>query len=64
MQEITPLLTCQCNVQISVMTDVVALPASMTSALTTARGSYVHSALNVGKGAVSGLAKMTESQGR
>ena len=46
------------------MTDVVALPAYMTSALTTARGSYVHSALNAGKGAVSGLVKMTESHGQ
>ncbi|KAF6234398.1 hypothetical protein HO173_007431 [Letharia columbiana] len=48
---------------VSVMTDMVALPAYMTSALTTARGSYVHSALNMGKGAMSGLAKMTGSQG-
>lgn len=46
------------------MTDVVALPAYMTSALTAARGSYVHSALNMGKGAMSGLAKMTGSHGR
>ncbi len=45
-------------------TDMVALPACMTSALTAARGSYVHSALNMGKGAMSGLAKMTGSQGR
>ena len=46
------------------MTDMVALPAYMTSALTTARGSYVHSTLNLGKGAMSGLAKLTESHGR
>ena len=46
------------------MTDMVALPAYMTSALTTATGSYVHSALNLGKGAVSELAKMTQSHGR
>lgn len=47
---------------VSVMTDMVALPANMASALASARGSYIHSALNLGKGAVSGLAKMTESQ--
>lgn len=46
------------------MTDTVALPAYMTSALTAAKGSYVHTALNMGKGAVSGLAKMTGSHGR
>ncbi len=46
------------------MTDMVALPAYMTAALTSARGSYVHSELNVGKGAMSGLAKMTEPHGR
>lgn len=40
------------------MTDMVALPAYMTSSLTAARGSYVRSALNMGKGAVSGLSKM------
>ena len=44
------------------MTDMVALPLMMTSALTAARGSYVHSALNIGKGAMSGLAKMAGSQ--
>lgn len=49
---------------VSVMTDMVALPTHMTSALTTARGSYVHSALNMGKGAMSGLAKMTGSRER
>ena len=43
------------------VTDMVALPACMTSALSAAKGSYVHSALNMGKGAVSGLAKMTGS---
>lgn len=42
----------------------VALPAHMTSALTAAKGSYVHSALNMGKGAMSGLAKMTGSHER
>ena len=46
------------------MTDMVALPTYMTSALTAAKGSYVHSALNMGKGAMSGLAKMTGSQDR
>ena len=45
--------------QVSVIADMVALPAYMTSALTAARGSYVHSALNMAKGAVSGAAKMT-----
>lgn len=40
------------------MTDMVALPTFMTSSLTAARGSYVHSALNVGKGAMSGLASL------
>ncbi|CAF9934018.1 hypothetical protein IMSHALPRED_009560 [Imshaugia aleurites] len=34
---------------VSVMTDMVALPACMTSALNAARGSYVHSALNLEK---------------
>ena len=46
------------------MTDMVALPGYMTAALTAAKGSYVHSALNLGKGAMSGLAKMTESHER
>ena len=46
------------------MTDMVALPTYMTSALAAARGSYVRSALNIGKGAMSGLAKMTESHER
>lgn len=36
---------------VSVATDAASLPASMQSALTTARGSYVHSALNIAKGA-------------
>ena len=45
-------------------TDMVALPACMNSALTAAKGSYVHSALNMGKGAVAGLAKMTGSHDR
>lgn len=44
--------------QVSVMTDAVALPANMTSSLTAARGSYVHSALNIGKGAMSGISKI------
>lgn len=43
----------------SVVADMVALPAHMTFALTAARGSYVHSALNMAKGAVSGATKMT-----
>ena len=40
------------------MTDMVALPQAMTAALTAAKGSYVHSALNLGKGAVSSLSSM------
>lgn len=43
----------------SVAADMLALPACMTSALTTAKGSYVHSALKVAKGAVSGAANLT-----
>lgn len=50
--------------QVSVVADMVALPAYMTSALTAARGSYVHSALNMAKGAVSGAARMTGPYGR
>ncbi|MCJ1457135.1 hypothetical protein MMC28_007502 [Mycoblastus sanguinarius] len=49
---------------VSVVADMVALPAYMTSALTAAKGSYVHSALNMGKGAMSGLAKMTGAEGK
>ncbi|KAK3176464.1 hypothetical protein OEA41_007787 [Lepraria neglecta] len=45
---------------VSVATDVPALSAHMISSLTAARGSHVHLALNMGKGAVSGLAKMTK----
>lgn len=33
--------------------DMVALPAAMTSALSAAKGSYAHSALNMAKGAAS-----------
>ena len=40
------------------MTDVPALTEQMTSSLTAAKGSYVHSALNMGKGAMSGISKM------
>lgn len=39
---------------VSVATDATLLPASLQSALTTARGSYVHSALNIAKGAFRG----------
>ncbi|KAI4207419.1 MAG: hypothetical protein LQ349_009846, partial [Xanthoria aureola] len=39
---------------ISVATDAALLPAAMHSALTSARGSYVHSALNMAKGAIRG----------
>ena len=46
-------------IKVSVVADMVALPAYMTSALAAAKGSYVHSALNVAKGAISGAARMT-----
>ncbi|MCJ1292896.1 hypothetical protein MMC34_004449 [Xylographa carneopallida] len=46
---------------ISVAADMIALPAYLTSALTSAKGSYVHSALNIAKGAA---AKMTGPYGR
>ncbi|KAL8647421.1 MAG: hypothetical protein Q9226_006438 [Calogaya cf. arnoldii] len=39
---------------VSVATDAASLPASMQSSLTSARGSYVHSALNMAKGAIRG----------
>jgi len=42
----------------------IALPTYMTSALTSAKGSYVHSALNLAKGAVSGAAKITGPYGK
>lgn len=44
------------------MTDMVALPTYMTSSLESAKGSYVHSALNVGKGAISGFGKMASGR--
>ena len=44
--------------KISAVTDAVALPTAMTAALTAAKGSYMHSTLNAGKGAVSGLGKL------
>jgi len=47
---------------VCVAMDAVALSAHMASALATAKGSYVHSALNVAKGALSGAAKMTSPQ--
>ena len=50
--------------QISVAADMIALPAFMTSALTSAKGSYVHSALNMAKGAVTGAAKFAGPYGR
>jgi 4-hydroxy-2-oxoheptanedioate aldolase len=46
------------------MTDMVALPAYMTDALTKAKGGYGHAALNLAKGAVSGAAKMTGPYGK
>jgi len=47
---------------VSAMTDMVALPQAMTAALTSAKGSYVHSALNIGKGAMSGLSNLASGQ--
>ncbi|MCJ1482997.1 hypothetical protein MMC06_003163 [Schaereria dolodes] len=44
---------------VSVVADMIALPAYMTSALSSAKGSYVHSALHLAKGAMSGAANMT-----
>ena len=41
--------------KISEATDAAILPTSMTADLTAAKGSYVHTALNVGKGAASSL---------
>lgn len=38
---------------VSVVTDMIALPVAMSSALATAKGSYAHSALNLAKGAAS-----------
>ncbi|KAL8832525.1 MAG: hypothetical protein Q9191_000207 [Dirinaria sp. TL-2023a] len=38
---------------VSVVTDMIALPMAMSSALATAKGSYAHSALNLAKGAAS-----------
>jgi len=49
---------------ISVIADMVALPSALNSALTSAKGSYAHSALNMAKGAVSGAAKLTGPYGR
>lgn len=46
------------------VSDMVALPAYMTSALAKAKGSYAHSAFNVAKGAISGAARMTGPYGR
>ena len=42
----------------------IALPAYLNSELSSAKGSYVHSALNMAKGAMSGAAKMTGPYGR
>lgn len=50
--------------QVSVAADMIALPAYLTSALASAKGSYAHSALNMAKGAASGLAKITGPYGR
>ncbi|KAL9638187.1 MAG: hypothetical protein Q9164_001722 [Protoblastenia rupestris] len=43
---------------ISAVTDMVALPTVMTTALQSAKGSYAHSAYTYGKGAVSNLGKI------
>lgn len=50
--------------QVSVAADMIALPAYLTTALASAKGSYAHSALNMAKGAASGIAKMTGPYGR
>ena len=42
--------------------DMIALPAYLSSALATAKGSVVHSALNLAKEAVSGAARLTGSR--
>ena len=47
--------------QISVAGDVAALSSQLTSTLSTARGSYAHSALKLAKGAVSGASKISGS---
>ena len=44
---------------ISIASDVQGLSTYMTSTLATAKGSYLHSAVNVAKGAVAGAAKIT-----
>ncbi|MCJ1300850.1 hypothetical protein MMC08_003649 [Hypocenomyce scalaris] len=49
---------------VSVAADMIALPAYLTSALASAKGGYAHSALNMAKGAASGVAKMTGPYGR
>ncbi|MCJ1359821.1 MAG: hypothetical protein MMC33_009824 [Icmadophila ericetorum] len=49
---------------ISVVGDMISLPLHMSSSLDSAKGSYVHTALNLAKGAVSGAAKMTGPYGR
>ena len=49
---------------ISVAADMIALPAYMSSALAAAKGSYLHSAVNVAKGAVTGAAKLTGPYGK
>ncbi|KAG8533400.1 uncharacterized protein KY384_002183 [Bacidia gigantensis] len=42
---------------ISTIADMVALPSALTSTLSAAKGSYAHSALNIGKGAAAGAAR-------
>ncbi|KAF2085182.1 HpcH/HpaI aldolase/citrate lyase family protein [Saccharata proteae CBS 121410] len=49
---------------ISIAADMIAIPAYFTNALSAAKGSLAHSAMNMAKGAVSGAAKMTGPYGK
>lgn len=49
---------------ISIAADMIAIPAYFTDALTKAKGSYTHHAMNMAKDAVNGAAKMTGPYGR
>ena len=48
--------------EISAVTDMVALPKALTEALTSAKGSYMHSAATAGRGAISGIGRMVAGQ--
>lgn len=49
---------------ISVAADMIAIPAYFGAALSSAKGSIAHSAMNMAKGAIGGAAKMTGPYGR